>query len=58
MGLVEPYTLVLKRALVVGHHLWHGTTEDIYHVFFSEELHDAVHSASLSPLEYFRAEEI
>lgn len=58
MGLVEPYILVLKRALVAGHHLWHGTTEDIYHVFFSEEVHDAVRAAGLSPLEYFRAKEV
>jgi len=57
MQLVEPRRLVLKRALVARHHLWHGTTRDIYHVFFSDALHHAVHAANLSPLKYFHAEE-
>src|SRR5262245_50549753 len=58
MRLVEPRILVLKRSLVAGHHLWHGTLEDIYRVFFSDELHDAVHAAGLSPLRYERAQEV
>ena len=58
MRLVGPRKLTLKRALVAGHHLWHGTTEDIYHVFFSDALHHAVHAANLSPLNYFYAEEV
>jgi len=58
MQLVEPRRLVLKRTLVAGYHLWHGTTQDIYHVFFSDTLHDAVRAASLSPLSYFHAEEV
>jgi hypothetical protein len=58
MGLVKPHRLVLKRALIAGHHLWHGTTEDIYLVFFSDQLHDAVREAGLSPLQYFHAEEV
>jgi len=58
MRLLPPQRLVLKRALVAGHHLWHGTTEDIYLVFFSDELHDAVLAAGLSPLRYTRAEEL
>jgi hypothetical protein len=57
MMLVPPEILVLKKALVEGHHLWHGTTGDMYQVFFSELLHDAVLAAGLSPLDYFRAEE-
>jgi hypothetical protein len=58
MQLIEPRRLVLKRALVVGHHLWHGTTQDIYHVFFSNALHDAVRAVGLSSLRYNRAEEV
>lgn len=57
MRLVEPYVLTLKRVLVVGHHLWHGTNKDIFLVFFSDALHDAVTKAGLSPLHYHRAEE-
>jgi hypothetical protein len=58
MQLLEPRRLILKRSLVSGHHLWHGTTQDIYHVFFSDNLHDAVRAAGLSPLRYRRAEEM
>ena len=58
MRLVEPRILVLKSALVAGHHLWHGTSKDIYRVFFSAQLHDAVLAAGLSPLQYFSAEEV
>jgi hypothetical protein len=57
MQFLKPYTLVLKRPLITGHHLWHGTNNDIFHVFFSRELYDAVHAANLSPLEYLQAEE-
>jgi hypothetical protein len=57
MRLVEPRILVLKQSLIAGHHLWHGTAEDIYRVFFSQELYDAVHAFGLSPLQYFRVEE-
>jgi hypothetical protein len=55
MQFLKPYTLVLKPALIAGHHLWHGN--DIFHVFFSRELYEAVHAADLSPLEYLQAEE-
>jgi hypothetical protein len=58
MLLVPPQILTLKKDLAARHHLWHGTTEDIYQVFFSEALHDAVLAAGLSPLEYFHAEEV
>jgi uncharacterized protein DUF1629 len=58
MSLVEPHILVLKRSLVAGHHLWHGSADDIYRAFFSKELRDAVQVAGLSPLQYFRAEEV
>jgi hypothetical protein len=58
MQLVEPRRLALKRTLVTGHHLWHGTTQDIYHVFFSDTLHDAVRASGLSPLRYNRVEEV
>ena len=57
MGLLRPHTLVLKRVLVAGHHLWHGTNQDIYQVFFSEELYEAVHAANLSQLLYLHAKE-
>jgi hypothetical protein len=57
MGFLQPYTLVLKSALIAGHHLWHGTSQDIYQVFFSQELYQAVQAAKLSPLEYLQAEE-
>jgi hypothetical protein len=58
MRLVEPRILVLKRALVAGHHLWHGTSKDMYRVLFSAELHDTVLAAGLSPLQYCHAEEV
>jgi len=58
MQLIAPRRLVLKRALVTGHHLWHGTTQDIYHVFFSEALYESLQAAGLSPLRYFHAEEV
>jgi hypothetical protein len=58
MRLLEPHTLVLKRSLIAGHHLWRGTTEDIYHVFLSDALHHAVKAANLSPLEHIQAEEV
>jgi hypothetical protein len=58
MRLVEPRILTLKRPLVAGHHLWHGTLDDMYRVFFSQELYEAVHEARLSPLKYFSAREI
>jgi hypothetical protein len=57
MRLMEPRRLVLKRTLVAGHHLWHGTLHDIYRVFFSEELHKAVQAAGLSELDYLHAKE-
>jgi hypothetical protein len=58
MGLVKPCILTLNRKIIAGHHLWHGTAEDIYLAFFSQELHDAVHAAGLSSLKYFHAEEV
>lgn len=58
MRVVEPDIVVLKHALIAGHHLWHGTTEDVFLVFFSDALHDAVIKAGLSPLYYRRAEEV
>jgi hypothetical protein len=58
MRLVPPEVLVLKRSLTVGRHLWHGTNGSIYQAFFSDQLHEEVQAASLSPLLYFHAEEI
>jgi hypothetical protein len=58
MDLVKPEILVLKRDVIAGGHLWHGTTADIYQVFFSNDLHDAVLAAGLSPLTYEVAQEI
>jgi hypothetical protein len=58
MGLIKPRLFSLKRDIIMGHHLWHGTDEDIYHVFFSQALHDAVRASELSPLQYFLAEDV
>jgi hypothetical protein len=57
MAFLQPYTLVLTRALIAGHHLWHGTNKDLYRVFFSQELYEAVRADNLSPLEYLHADE-
>lgn len=58
MSLKAPYMLVLKRSLTIGRHLWHGSNGSIYHIFFSQELHDAVRAAKLSPLNYSPAQEV
>ena len=58
MGLGRKPKLVLRKSVIQGHHVWLGIEGKLsVHRFFSNELHDEIVRAGLSPLVYRKCDE-
>ncbi|MEP9355766.1 DUF1629 domain-containing protein [Xanthobacter sp. KR7-65] len=52
MRVNRPFHVVLRRDIVGSFHLWHGSIEDLYKVFVSEELKELIEQNGLKKLDY------
>jgi len=58
MRVNRPFHVVLRRDVVGSFHLWHGSIEDIYKAFISEELKELIEKNRLKKLDFTEVEVI